>query len=118
MKRVLLDQFLFNPAFMALRLTFLWSLESVGGGGSGTTLLENPSSLVLQLVGMFPRIMPPTWALWIPALFINFSYLPLKYQLLYTNMVSLVWNVIFSYAEAKRGKPMQEVDEIIVPGPA
>ena len=36
------------------------------------------------------------WKLWIPASFINFAVMPIKYQVLFANMVSLVYNALLS----------------------
>ena len=103
LKRIVLDQFLWNPAFISVRLAFLWFLEGQ---------LTTPQAFGQQLANLYPNLMPQTWSLWVPALFVNFKYVPLKYQLLYANVVSLVWNAIFSYVEARQGKHLQEEEEI------
>ena len=36
------------------------------------------------------------WKLWIPGSFINFAIMPIKYQVLFANVVSLVYNTALS----------------------
>ena len=41
------------------------------------------------------------WKLWIPANFINFYIMPIKYQVLFANFVSLFYNAALSYIHNK-----------------
>ena len=34
---------------------------------------------------------------WIPAQFLNFSFIPTKYNVLFSNMIGLAWNAYLSY---------------------
>ena len=36
------------------------------------------------------------WKIWVPANFINFYLIPIKYQVLYANLISLFYNVCLS----------------------
>jgi FtsH-binding integral membrane protein len=48
-----------------------------------------------------PDIVVANWALWVPAQFVNFAVVPLKFQVLYSNVVALVWNVYLSYTTSR-----------------
>ena len=45
----------------------------------------------------FWTIMFINWQLWIPASFINFSFMPIKFQVLFANFVSLIYNTALSF---------------------
>lgn len=49
-------------------------------------------------------VMKANWLLWIPAQLANFKLVPLKYQVLFTNVVELVWNAFLSYAATGKGE--------------
>ncbi|CAJ1934679.1 unnamed protein product [Cylindrotheca closterium] len=89
-KRVLVDQFgfavLFQPSFMSL----LWFME----GRNGTQIQE-------QLVQVVPTVLVANWSLWIPAMSINFAYVPVQFQVLFGNVVALLWNTYLSYKSAQ-----------------
>jgi hypothetical protein len=86
MQRVIIDQFGFAPLFTTSFVGLLWVLE-------GRSSTEIPS----QLKSAIPEIIIAGWSLWIPAMTLNFSVVPIKYQVLYSNVVALVWNVYLSY---------------------
>lgn len=46
------------------------------------------------------------WSLWVPAMTINFGIVPMKYQVLYSNVVALLWNVYLSYKSASIKKDL------------
>jgi hypothetical protein len=62
-----------------------------------------------KLKEVVPDIIVANWFLWIPAMTINFSMIPLKFQVLFGNVVALVWNVYLSYMSTK-GATTAEVD--------
>ena len=37
------------------------------------------------------------WKLWVPANFLNFALVPIPYQVLWANFVSLIYNACLSY---------------------
>ena len=37
------------------------------------------------------------WKIWIPAQVLNFGFVPLQYQVLFANVVALVWNTYLSW---------------------
>ena len=83
-KRVALDQFGFGPIFTTSFMSWLW-------------IMEGKDDIVRQLRVALPDMIVAGWTLWIPAMSINFSIVPIKYQVLFSNVVALVWNVYLSY---------------------
>ena len=86
-QRLLLDQFVFAPLFVPSFMAGLWILE-------GRDNIWDP------LLDVVPSVMEANWALWIPAQLVNFSIVPLNYQVLFGNVVALVWNVYLSWFNA------------------
>lgn len=119
-KRVALDQFVWSPVFFVIWLTGFWGLEKNGNITAGE--LKKDLSVAL------PDVMVANWLLWIPCQYANCkkrkyyhwlrvssccrSHLtlcfclvafpvyavPVKYQVLFTNVVELVWNAYLSFA--------------------
>jgi hypothetical protein len=83
-KRLGVDQFLFAPIFVNAFMGCLW-------------LLEGKSDIPQALAKVAPEMIVANWTLWIPAMTINLGFVPLKYQVLFGNMVALVWTVYLSY---------------------
>jgi hypothetical protein len=82
-KRLVVDQFIFAPIFVNAFMGCLW-------------MLEGKSDIPQTLVEVAPEMIVANWLLWIPAMTINFGFVPLKYQVLFGNTVELVWNVYLS----------------------
>jgi hypothetical protein len=102
-KRVALDQFAFTPFFLQVWLSALWTLE-------GETPIDTIPSRMMEAT---PTILVANWILWIPAQIINFRMVPVKYQVLYSNVVALFWNVYLSSTatttpSSTNGPPSQE----------
>ena len=97
-KRVVLDQVLFTPLFLPCWLTALWTLE-------GETSFETMPG---RMAEMAPSILVANWALWIPAQLVNFRFVAVKYQVLYSNAVSLIWNIYLSYRATSSGPEIKE----------
>lgn len=93
-QRLLVDQFGFAPIFLPSFMAVLWTMEG-------------RSNIPQQLVEVTPDLMVANWSLWIPAMTINFGFVPLKYQVLFGNVVALLWSVYVSYANAE-SKERQE----------
>lgn len=115
-KRVFLDQFVWSPVFFVIWLSGFWGMEKNGQ----ITGAELKKDLTLAL----PDVMVANWILWIPCQYANFYAVPVKYQVLFTNLVELVWNAYLSFAteggghghggdniaEAKEVEPAKEHD--------
>lgn len=87
-KRVILDQFVWTPVFFVIWLGSFWSLEE------GKV---EPSHLQQQLQEKLPEVMIANWILWIPAQYLNFYCVRVKFQVLFTNVVELAWNAYLSF---------------------
>jgi hypothetical protein len=84
-KRVVVDQFVMAPLFIPTWLACLWTLEG-----------DTPS--MDRMVETAPAILVANWVLWIPMQVINFGMVPLKFQVLFSNVVALAWNCYLSYS--------------------
>jgi hypothetical protein len=73
LKRLVVDQFMFAPIFCPSFMAVLWFLEGQ----------KNISTIRQELIAVTPDVIKANWALWIPAMTINFSVVPLKYQVLF-----------------------------------
>jgi hypothetical protein len=85
-KRVVVDQFCLSPLFLPTFLSGLWVLEG-----------KDASRLFPTLQQQVPTAIVANWALWIPSQIVNFSFVPGKYQVLFSNFVGLIWNAYLSY---------------------
>ena len=91
--RLTMDQFVFSPVFVTSFLSWLWLWEG-----------EPPPSLPWKLKDHVPSIVVANWILWIPAQAVNFSLIPVKYQVLFSNFVALLWNAYLSYSSHNTNK--------------
>lgn len=84
--KLLCDQLMFAPFFNS---SFL----------AGTGALEGkPLNEVAHAVtSKFWASMKANWMLWPAAQFVNFSFVPSAYQVLYVNGIALIWNIILTY---------------------
>eukprot|EP00808_Paulinella_micropora_P030447 g42072.t1 len=94
-RRVLLDQCVFSPLFLPVFFTGMFTLEG--------RLNELPDFLRAQ----WWFSLKANWTLWVPAQCITFSFVPLKYQVLWVNCVAFIWNTFLSWA----GHEMEGHDE-------
>jgi hypothetical protein len=85
-KRVLYDQLVFSPIFEPLLVINLMAME----GRSA----EHMTDFLKNKAGPF---VVANWILWFPAQFINFAFVPFKWQVLFSNLVSVIWNAYISF---------------------
>ncbi|XP_057545069.1 protein sym-1-like [Amaranthus tricolor] len=83
--RLLLDQFFFAPIFIGTFLSALMTLEG------------RPSQIVPKLKQEWFASVVANWKLWIPFQFLNFRFVPQQFQVLASNFVAVIWNVILSF---------------------
>lgn len=88
--RVAFDQLLFAP-FCIIPAFFSFSLILDG----------TPELIPEKLKADWATTMMANFSLWVPAQFINFKLVPSQYQVLFANMVGLLWNVYLSKAANK-----------------
>lgn len=95
MGRLGLDQFVFAPVFIGTFLSSLLSLEHVSGNEAETALQEKIQTKLQT--DWWPAVQI-NWLMWIPAQFVNFRFIPGKYQVLFANVVGVFWNTYLSHA--------------------
>jgi len=95
-KRVALDQVVYSPLLNIAWLSSMWTLESF----SEPTKVATSESIdyASRLRNTLPGIIAASWTYWTPVIALNFRFVPVKYQVLYTNMAALVWTVYLSHA--------------------
>lgn len=91
-QRVALDQFVFTPLFAPTFLMGLWGLD-------GTLSWDKVKR---QLPAIMPSMLCANWLIWIPAQAFNFSFVPVPYHVLFSNVVSLFWNAVVSFLEQQK----------------
>jgi hypothetical protein len=91
--RLFLDQAIFAPCFVAMFISSLLVLN-------GTPAII-PAKLKQDLMPMTTA----NWALWIPGQFINFRFVPPNLNLLFSNMLALVWSTYLSWAGSRAVRP-------------
>mmetsp|Transcript_13143 Transcript_13143/g.15449 ORF Transcript_13143/g.15449 Transcript_13143/m.15449 type:complete len:263 (-) Transcript_13143:92-880(-) len=90
LKRVVLDQIIFAPFMIPGFMTNIMLLEGRPTNEIKTALIRNvPDAYVTNL------------AVWVPALLVNFKYVPGKWQVLFSNVVGFGWNIYLSYKTQK-----------------
>jgi Mpv17 / PMP22 family len=129
LKRVALDQLIFSPAFLAVWLAALWRLEgfkvpnarSVDTQQSlspqmeesvGRTASNCSITTIARIRTSLEELMPLNWMIWTPVQIVNFRFVPLAYQVLFSNVVAVLWNIILSYStNRKTESPTRRIDE-------
>lgn len=90
LKRVVLDQIIFAPFMIPGFMTNIMLLE-----GRPTTEIKD------ALIRNVPDAYVTNLAVWVPALLINFRYVPGKWQVLFSNCVGFGWNIYLSWKTQK-----------------
>jgi protein Mpv17 len=102
--KVILDQLLFGPIQLSLFLLGYGIMsryvldKSENNKLSYSDILENTwkhTSIIL-----LPTFLNSCWY-WPPVQYINFKYIPLRYQVLYVNTASFIFNIYVSYMANK-----------------
>ncbi|KAF7272013.1 hypothetical protein GWI33_015181 [Rhynchophorus ferrugineus] len=98
-KKIALDQFVMSPLCIA---TFFYSMG----------LLEDKSVQKMneELTAKFLDVYVMDWCVWVPTQFINFYFVPVKYQVFYINAVTMFYNVFLSYIKHKDVKYLKMGD--------
>lgn len=84
-KRVTADQFGFAPIFVASFIS------------SNLLLLGKGDMIVEKLKKDWFHTVKANNAVWIPAMIINFGFMPPQYHVLFSNVVGLFWNCYLSF---------------------
>lgn len=103
-KRVAFDQLVYAPTFIP---AFFMSVKLL----EGTPLQQSADDLIAQ----FPDIYKTNLLVWVPASSINFAFVPVKFMVLFGNVVGLFWNTYLSYVsnsvDKEEGKPKDEEEK-------
>lgn len=109
-KRILIDQVLFCPSFLVVWLVGLWKLEELDPNHNITEQNKLSQTYTQRLVDAVPNLVVANWILWFPAQAINFGFVPVKFQVLFSNLVSLLWNGYLSFSTSSTaGAKLTEV---------
>ncbi|EQC28130.1 hypothetical protein SDRG_14090 [Saprolegnia diclina VS20] len=101
-KRLVLDQFVFAPTFMASFFAVLTATND-----SEVPLADRIRS---KISTDWWDAVKTNWVVWIPAQFCNFGLVPPPLQVLFSNVVGLFWNGYMSYISYKPA-PKEIADE-------
>jgi len=87
---IFLDQAFFAPIFLPTYMLNLMMLE-------GKAM---PDAIKKLQVGLKEALVT-NWILWIPAQVVNFSVVPQKFQVLFSNFVAFAWTTYISWKTQK-----------------
>ncbi|XP_024387945.1 uncharacterized protein [Physcomitrium patens] len=87
--RLVLDQFIFAPIFIAVTFAYLLLVEG------------HVDKIQDKLSKDWKPALIANWKLWLPSQFCNFMFVPPVLQVLCSNVIGLVWNVYVSHASHK-----------------
>ena len=79
-------------------LSSLWTLEGPDNDDDDNV----PSSYTKRLVSTLPAVVTANWTLWVPAQVVNFRIIAPKFQVLFSNLTALVWNVYLSFSQTRK----------------
>lgn len=100
--KILVDQILFSPINLAVYFSTIGLMERSSVARVKDELIEK---------GM-EQIYVAEWLIWPPAQFVNFYFLPLRYRILWDNLISLGFDIYSPYVkyrtELRKEKEMRE----------
>ncbi|XP_054729634.1 mpv17-like protein [Anastrepha obliqua] len=85
LKKMALDQICFAPVFLA-------GVISVFGLVNG----DEPAVIKERLRKDYKTVLTGNYMLWPPAQIINFTFIPINYQVVFAQFVALFWNIYLS----------------------
>ena len=88
-QRVALDQLFFAPLFIPAFFSIILILDG------------KPELIVDKLKSDWASTMVTNYSVWIPAMFLNFKFVPPTLQVLFSNGVGFGWNIYLSYMSYK-----------------
>lgn len=100
-RRVLADQLLYNPLYMLVWLSAFWYMEDC-------RQFPSLSVYVNKMAEHFPNIICANWTLWFPAQAFNFCFIPMPFQVLYTDCFDLLWSAYLSFLTSEMMRREQE----------
>lgn len=80
-KRVVVDEFLFTPLYVPALMGMMWTME-------GIDIYRIPTMISDE----FWNVMMAEWLVYVPLQYLNFRYVPVKFQVLVINCAGVGWN--------------------------
>jgi Mpv17 / PMP22 family len=91
-QRVALDQLIFAPLFIPSFFSIILILDG------------KPEMIVNKIKTDWASTMITNYSVWVPAMFLNFKFVPPTLQVLFSNGVGFGWNIYLSYMSYKVDK--------------
>lgn len=91
-QRVALDQLVFAPLFIPSFFSIILILDG------------KPEMIVNKIKSDWASTMITNYSVWVPAMFLNFKFVPPTLQVLFSNGVGFGWNIYLSYMSYKVDK--------------
>ncbi|EEY61184.1 uncharacterized protein PITG_01436 [Phytophthora infestans T30-4] len=98
-KRLALDQLGFAPTFLPIILSSVLTLEG------------HAEDIPDKLRADWWPLMKANWVVWVPAQILNFRFVPGSMQVIFSNVVGLLWNSYLSYvshSQVPKALPAEE----------
>ncbi|KAF0695243.1 Aste57867_13935 [Aphanomyces stellatus] len=106
--RLVLDQFVFAPTFMASFFGVLLVVTPSDPASEGDSLAKRFQDKLNR--DWWPAVQT-NWVVWIPAQLCNFALVPPALQVLFSNVIGLFWNAYMSYISYKPIEEKPKVEE-------
>jgi len=98
MRKILADQIIVSPVFI---VHYFYTAFFLGGKS-----IQETNEI---LRAKFLTIYMADWLIWPPTQFINFFFVPLKYRVLYINLITMFYNIFLCYVK-NRHEPTPSIE--------
>uniref|UniRef100_A0A6P7GXY6 Mpv17-like protein 2 n=1 Tax=Diabrotica virgifera virgifera TaxID=50390 RepID=A0A6P7GXY6_DIAVI len=102
--KIALDQFIMSPICIACFFFGLNALE-----------MRPFKEAVNEFKQKFYAVYTADWLIWPPTQWVNFYYVNVKYQVLYINAITMLYNVFLSYIKHVHGEEVKSEHKLSVP---
>jgi len=86
--KLFIDRCLWGPPFVAFTLSFLQLLQTL-----------SPAATAAAIKKSYVAVLIMNQKVWVPGQFINFTVIPVEYQVLFVNAVNVGWNTYLSMSQ-------------------
>jgi hypothetical protein len=98
LRRVFYDEFVFTPAYIPVLMGLLWGLGGV-----------EPRRIPRMIQEEWFNVLLFDWSVYVPVQFLNFRFVPVKFQVLVINFCGVGWNAFVSWrAQGQQDKHLEE----------